>query len=108
MKFDSNMIIGNRIKFYRGSKGLKQEELAEKVSISNTQMSNLECGKSNLSYKTMQRLCEELEICPCALLTGALKTSVPENIIDLIKHLSQKEQEPLYNLLLAYYDSNKI
>lgn len=46
MKFDSNMIIGNRIKFYRGSKGLKQEELAEKVSISNTQMSNLECGKA--------------------------------------------------------------
>ena len=108
MKFDSNMIIGNRIKFYRGSKGLKQEELAEKVSISNTQMSNLECGKSNLSYKTMQRLSEELEICPCALLTGALKASVPENIIDLIKHLSQKEQETLYNLLLAYYDSNKI
>ena len=108
MKFDSNMIIGNRIKFYRGSKGLKQEELAEKVSISNTQMSNLECGKSNLSYKTMQRLCEELEIFPCALLTGALKASVPENIIDLIKHLSQKEQETLYNLLLAYYDSNKI
>lgn len=56
----------------------------------------------------MQRLCEELEICPCALLTGALKASVPENIIDLIKHLSQKEQETLYNLLLAYYDSNKI
>ena len=56
MKFDSNMIIGNRIKFYRGSKGSKQEELAEKVSISNTQMSNIECGKSNLSYKTMQPL----------------------------------------------------
>lgn len=108
MKFDSNMIIGNRIKFYRGTKGLKQEELAEKVSLSNTQMSNLECGKSNLSYKTLQKLCEELEVCPCALLTGALKSSVPDNIIDLIKHLSPQEQQTLYTLLLAYYDSNKI
>ena len=64
MKFDSNMIIGNRIKFYRGSKGLKQEELAEKVSISNTQMSNQSFiqnnatalrGTGDLSVRTANR-----------------------------------------------------
>lgn len=102
MYFDNNTIIGNRIKIYRGLKGLRQEDLADKIGLSNTQMSNLECGRNNLSFKTLQKICEVLDICPCVLLTGAIKSNIPDNIIDIIKHLTPKEQETLYLLLLSY------
>lgn len=105
MKFSSNKIIGLRISRFRKEKNLTQQQLSEKINVSVNEISNLERGKNNLSYNTLLNLCRELDKCPCQILTGAIKDKVEDNIIDIIRELSEKEKESLYIMLLAYYES---
>ena len=107
MKISNNEIIGERITKYRKREKLSQMQLSEKMDLSVTAISNLERGKNNLSYSTLIRLCDVLDICPCQLLCGARKDKVDQNIIDLIHEFSNEEQEVIHKLLLVYYDSKK-
>ena len=43
--------IGQRIRYYRKTQGLSQEQLAEKVDISTTHMSHIETGNTKLSLQ---------------------------------------------------------
>jgi transcriptional regulator with XRE-family HTH domain len=105
MRISNNEIIGNRLSRFRKNEGLTQAELSERINLSVAEISNLECGKNNLSYISLVRICNELDICPCQLLSGAIKEKVEDNIIDLVRELDLKEREVLYFLLLAYFDS---
>lgn len=105
MRISSNEIIGGRISKFRKREGLTQNQLSEKVNLSVTEISNLECGKNNLSYNTLVNLCNVLDVCPCQLLSGAIKNNVEDNIIDLVRELSANEKEILYTLLLTYYNN---
>lgn len=105
MRIDSSEIIGRRISNFRKANGYTQAELAEKIDLSVTEISNLERGKNNLSFNTLISLCKELDVCPCQLLSGAIKDTVDDNIIDLIRELTQKEKETIFKLLLTYVES---
>ncbi|MBQ5995883.1 MAG: helix-turn-helix transcriptional regulator [Clostridia bacterium] len=105
MRISSNKIIGERISKFRKSRGYTQQEFSEKINLSVTEISNLECGKNNLSYSSLVNICNELDVCPCQLLSGAIKKNVDGNIIDLVRELSESEQEILYKLLLAYFNT---
>lgn len=108
MRIDSNEIIGYRISTYRKLKGLTQADLAEKIDLSTTEISNLERGKNNLSYNTLVSLCKELDTCPCQLLSGAIRDTVEDNIIDLIRHLNEKEKHIVFELLLTYVNNQNL
>lgn len=108
MRIDKKEIIGRRISAFRFREGLTQNQLAELVNLSNTEISNLECGKNSLSYPTLVGLCEALDVCPCQLMTGAIKEKVEDNIIDIVRELDAKERDTLYLLLLAYYHNKNI
>jgi len=70
--------LGERIRETRKEKGLTQLELAEKVKISPTYMSEIELGKSNFGVETLIRICEELQVSTDWLIRAA----VPEvNVI---------------------------
>ncbi len=56
--------LGNKIRFYRKQKGLTQEQLAEKIGIETNTLSNIETGKSFMSFKVFQKLPEILEVQP--------------------------------------------
>jgi len=108
MKISNKQIVGLRIAQFRKRANLTQSQLSERLDMSTAEISNLECGKNNLSYNTLIKLCEELDICPCQLLSGAIKDDVSSNIIDLIRELDQTEQENLYVMLLAYYNNKNL
>lgn len=108
MRIDNNEIIGDRIAKFRKKEGLTQKELCEIINLSTTQLSNLECGRNNLSYPTFIQLCNTLNVCPCQLLSGAIKEDVDENIIDLIRELSIEERNTLYVLLLTYFNHKNL
>jgi transcriptional regulator with XRE-family HTH domain len=55
-------LIGVRIKSLRRSKGMSQEELAEKMRISSKYLSSIERGKENPTLDTFIKLAEVLEI----------------------------------------------
>lgn len=95
-------VIANRIKKARENAKLTQEQLGEKINLSRNEISNLECGKNKLSYKTLRELCDALDICPCELMCGADHKTISDNTIDLIKHMDNEDQIIIYQMVLAY------
>lgn len=54
--------IGKNIRKYRKYKGYTQEKLAEKVCLSNSYISDIECGKINVPTLTLADICDVLDI----------------------------------------------
>lgn len=62
--------LGLNITYYRKLRGLIQEELAEKVGISRTHLSNIEApnAPTSISLETLFTIAEVLDVDPCKLL----------------------------------------
>jgi transcriptional regulator with XRE-family HTH domain len=59
-----NTKIGNRIRTLRTTIGLSQEELAERLHISQSAYSRIENGESNNWVNLIEKLCTELQVKP--------------------------------------------
>ena len=99
-------ILGSRIMQRRKQLSIKQSELAEMLGISDNQISNIENGKSFPKLNNFILLCNILECNADYLLSGILKTSIDENILDMIASLSIEEQKTLWQLLDCYIHRN--
>lgn len=64
------MKIGNRIKHLRKEQDMSQAELAKKIGISRSYLSELESDKRNVGIDTVQRLADKLGVTPSYLLEG--------------------------------------
>ena len=60
---DIAKVIGTRIKMLRFAKHMQQTELAKRMGISQTHMSNIESGRNNVAVDNLYKLHEILE-CP--------------------------------------------
>lgn len=54
--------VGKVLKKFREGKGLSQEELAWKSELHRTYISQLERGLKSVTFKTLNRICTELEV----------------------------------------------
>lgn len=75
--------IGNFIQKKRREKNLTQEQLAEKLGVSNKTVSKWENGKCLPDYSVIELLCEELGVTVAELLCGKEndgdKSTIPSN-----------------------------
>lgn len=55
-------LLGRKIKQYRVLNGLTQEELAEKLNISQRTLSAIECGANFLSSQTLEKILEVFNV----------------------------------------------
>jgi len=62
--------IGNFIAEKRKEKNLTQEQLAEKIGVSNKTISKWECGRCMPDYSMIEGLCKELNISISELING--------------------------------------
>lgn len=53
--------IGFRIRFFRMEKSISQSGLAQQIGISQTHLSNIECGRVQISLKLLLRLANLLQ-----------------------------------------------
>ena len=58
----NQLLVGKFITRKRKEKNLTQEQLAEKIGVSNKTISKWETGKCMPDYSVMELLCEELNI----------------------------------------------
>ncbi len=71
--------LGERLKRAREWRGLTGEQLAERVGISVSYISELEHNRNNPSLELLQRLGEALDVSPCWLIDpGILSPLDPE------------------------------
>ena len=100
------IIVGSRIMQRRKQLCIKQSELAEKIGVSNNQISNIENGKSFPKLGNFICICNILNCNADYFLSGILKDSVVENITDMFSSLSVEEQKTVWNLLDCYIHRN--
>ena len=60
--------IGNRIRKYREELGLSQKELADKIGVSNSRVSNWEQGINRPDADMLAEICMALNVSPSLLL----------------------------------------
>ena len=96
--------IGVRIVKARKSLGMSQAELADKLGISVSHMSDIELGKTNYGIDILIRLLEALQISANKLLqpdTADAKSNYVSEISYLIADCSKKDMEIIYKTICA-------
>ena len=104
----NQIATGKFISRKRKEKNLTQEQLAEKLGVSNKTISKWETGKCMPDYSVVKTLCEELEITVAELMDGecgnekSVQAYDDERIMDLLKRTQELEKQKnlLYGILL--------
>ena len=101
--------IGDRLRDFRLSKGLTQQQFSERYDLSETTISLIENGKGVLSTETLYRICSEHEISSDFILFGS--DCEPDFKDTLLKNASQMTPEKLETVidyLIALKDMKNI
>ena len=94
--------MGKRIKNRRKTLGIKQNELAERIGISNNHLSSIERGLSNPSLNVFVDICNQLQVTPDYLLMGMMHSgNVPQRICDGLR-LCTKEDVELVDMIVQH------
>ena len=104
----NQLTTGKFISKKRKEKNLTQEQLAEKLGVSNKTISKWETGKCMPDYGIVKELCEELEITIAELMDGeeaeekSVRAYDDEQIMDLLRRTQELEKQKnlLYGILL--------
>lgn len=104
----NQLVTGKFISFKRKQKNMTQEQLAEKLGVSNKTVSKWETGKCMPDYSVVQKLCDELEMTVAELLDGAvseeknIRAYEEEQLLDLLRRTQEleKQKDTLYGVVL--------
>ncbi|WP_035291893.1 MULTISPECIES: helix-turn-helix transcriptional regulator [Clostridiaceae] len=104
----NQLSIGKFIAQKRKEHNMTQEQLAEKIGVSNKSVSKWETGKCMPDYSVVQELCKELEITVAELIDGeeieenSVRIYDEKQIMDLLKRTQDLEQQKntMYGILL--------
>jgi len=100
-------LVGKNIRFFRKSKGLTQEYLAEQANVSASYIGYLERGQKSPSLELLDRMAQALDVNSAQLLQSAEDHDNPE-LHKLITLLSNKEPchlKFLNEVATAYFKS---
>ena len=104
----NQLVTGKFIALKRKQKNLTQEQLAEKLGVSNKTISKWETRKCMPDYSIVKSLCEELEVTVAELMDGeiseenSVRTYDDEQILDLLRRTQEleKQKNMLYGIML--------
>lgn len=100
--------IGKFISKKRKEKLLTQEQLAEKLGVSNKTISKWETGKCMPDYSLIKPLCNELGISVAELMDGeeqepkSLRLYDEEQMLDLVERTQKLEKQKGYITIIVY------
>jgi transcriptional regulator with XRE-family HTH domain len=104
----NQLVTGKYISLKRKQKNMTQEQLAERLGVSNKTVSKWETGKCMPDYSIVKGLCTELGITVSELMDGetseekSVRTYDEDQIIDLLRRTQEleKQKETLYGIML--------
>lgn len=94
--------IGRRIAYHRKRAYFTQATLAEKLDISESYLSQVECGKAKVSLERLNHIAETINVDISFLLSDSnpsLETYGLVEFIEIFRHWNPKQKEFLLNLL---------
>ena len=103
--------LGEKVKLLRKRRNLKQDDLAEVLGLSRSQISNLEKGRRTLSLKQLEKLCEYFKVDMSFFLMSETTDSCmglidKAGVLFKSKELSDSQKEDLFiSIMKIYLDS---
>ena len=94
-------IIGERLKKARISKGLTQEQLAEKLDVSVAFLSRAERGNVKINLPRITQICNILDISISTIITGTAfnsKDYLTEDFSNLLKNCPPEKFKLIYDI----------
>lgn len=86
--------------------GYTQDQLSELLGFSKNHLSGIECGKYTVTTSFIFKLCTVLGRTPDYYLIGQVSATTDE-ITNLVRQLSEVDQELILKLLQVYLDAKK-
>lgn len=77
---DIYLAVGRRVRRGREAAGLRQDELAERVGLTRTSITNIEKGKQRIQIHTLYAIARALSLSPRAFLPVILSTAGDETV----------------------------
>lgn len=94
-------LLGQRIKEVRKSRGITQEQLAEKVGIGTSNISYIENGKFAPTIENFEKIVQALDVEPYELYMFAPQKSINEIKQELFSALEKDDE--LLRLIYKFY-----
>lgn len=95
--------VGTRIRTLRQVRGLKQSDLAERADMNEKYISQIECGKKNVTVTTLDKLLKVLDVSYAEFFEVIPQEdavpSIPYLCYELISEKPPAEQARLYRIL---------
>lgn len=102
--------VGQRIKEYREKAGVSQEQLAERIGISITSMSNIERGVNYPSFNNFISILRSIDATAdhilCDIIPASRDVKVSE-LNDKLNSLTQEQQDQILTVVDALIKSYK-
>lgn len=94
--------IGNYIQLKRKEKNITQEQLSEKLGVSNKTISKWECGRTLPDYSLVEILCDALEISISELFNGEDNGKEEKAVIEMLERIQKLENQKntIFGILL--------
>ncbi|SFA99484.1 MULTISPECIES: helix-turn-helix domain-containing protein [unclassified Bacillus (in: firmicutes)] len=104
--------VGEKIRTFRKSKGLTQEELAEKVQLQSSYIGSIERGERNISLLTLQKILDGLEVSLEIFFRkeNLEQREIVSKLVSSLNFRSEDEVKLIYNLteeLVRFLDKNR-
>ena len=98
-KTESNGRVGHYVKEWRKHRGLTQEQLAGRLGVATSTVSQLETGKQGYSQATLEALAEALSCEPWQLIS--MDPGKEGEVIDLVRMLNDAQRDQALRVLRA-------
>lgn len=106
MTYNIKKLLGARIKQLRQTKGLSQEQFAEKLGIATRTLCGIEIGKNFLTSNTLEKILEVLNITPQDLFLVnhyQPREDLEQEIFETISKIKDREKiEIIYKIIKSF------
>lgn len=106
MTYNIKKLLGARIKQLRQTKGLSQEQFAEKLGIATRTLCGIEIGKNFLTSNTLEKILEVLNITPQELFLVnhyQPREDLEQEIFETICKIKDREKiEIIYKIIKSF------
>lgn len=100
--------IGKRIGLRRKELNIKQNELAEKLNISNNHLSSVENGREKPSLELLLNICELLDVAPDYLLLGNMHANdISQDILASLRLCTEEDVLLVRNIIELLIKRNR-
>ena len=96
--------IGRRIAYYRKKVGMTQSILSEKMNISESYISQIECGNTKVSLSRLDKIADTIGVDIACLLSDKIvdsAKSIHPEIYEITKDWDKKNIDLLIDILLC-------